>query len=266
MKDTGINKIWYIVYPIGVYYVLTNVVTFLICLIIPFSNENYSFIKVLSTLITLPFIYKIYRMDEMGRGHFTPEWKTVSHSFKKDFPIVLGIVVMAACLSIVLNNIIAWTPLIQSSQSYQEVSKAFYGGNIIFEILGPCIFVPILEEYVFRGLVYRRLRQWLSVTWAVILSAVIFGFMHMNLVQFVYAGLLGVFLALCAERTQYLYGAIAGHMTANTISVIRTETTWLSWMKKSFEVELCVTIGLGLLFVGCYVFVFKKRLFKKKLF
>lgn len=81
----------------------------------------------------------------------------------------------------------------------------------------------------------------------------------MNLVQFIYAGLLGIFLALCAERTEYLYGAIAGHMAANTISVIRTETEWLKWMEHPFGVKLCMTIGLGLVFVGLAVIIFRKK-------
>lgn len=72
-------------------------------------------------------------------------------------------------------------------------------------------------------------------TWAVVISAIIFGMMHMNIVQFVYAGFLGVFLALCVERTKHLYGAILAHMAANTISVIRTETNWLSWMDESLQ-------------------------------
>lgn len=259
MNNIKINRAWAIVYPVGIYYVITNVATFLICLFVPLTNESYGFIKVLSTLLTLPFIYRIYRADEMRRGYLESEWKTVIKSFRKEISVIVGIVLMAACLSVVLNNILAWTPLIETSKSYQQVAKAFFGGGIIFEILGPCILVPILEEYVFRGLVYCRLREWLSLPWAVGISAVIFGVMHMNLVQFIYAGLLGIFLALCAERTEYLYGAIAGHMAANTISVIRTETEWLKWMEHPFGVKLCMTIGLGLVFVGLAVIIFRKK-------
>ena len=230
MKDIKWYRAWDIVYPVGIYYVLMNVATFVVCLIVPLTDESYGFIKVLTTLFVLPVVYVMYRNDQLRRGVQKAK----------------------------ANNLIAWTPLMKVSATYQSVTRKFFGGAVIFEILGPCILVPVLEEYVFRGLVYKRLREWLGMTWAVVISAIIFGMMHMNIVQFVYAGFLGVFLALCVERTKHLYGAILAHMAANTISVIRTETNWLSWMDESLQAQALTTVGMGLVFIGLYLLVFWK--------
>lgn len=256
MKDIKLYKAWDIVYPVGLYYVLSNVTAFLITLVVPYSNESYGFIKVLSTLFTFPFIYRVYRGDLIRRRE--PEPEGMMCRMRQQIFLLAGIVILAVCASIVLNNLIAWTPLMEYSENYKQVSEAFFGGRILFEILGPCILVPVLEEYVFRGLVYGRLREWMNRPLAILISAVIFGMMHMNLVQFVYAGLLGILLALCMERTGHLYGAILAHMAANTISIIRTETTWLAWMEDPLSVKISATLGLSLVFIGMSILVFGK--------
>lgn len=264
MKDIKLYRAWDIVYPVGLYYVLTNVAVFVVTLVVPYTKESYGFIKVLATLITFPFIYQVYRNDRLRRGEGQDGWKKTFEDMKSEVLVLAGIVLMAVCAAIVLNNLIAWTPLMEHSSNYKEASEAFFGGSILFEILGPCIFVPILEEYVFRGLVYQRLREWLGIFWAVLISAVIFGMMHMNIVQFVYAGILGIFLALCAERTKHLYGAVLAHMAANTISVIRTETDWIAWMDASVSAQVCVTVALLMVFVGISIMVFGKMTHGKK--
>lgn len=180
MKDIKWYRAWDIVYPVGIYYVLMNVATFVVCLIVPLTDESYGFIKVLTTLFVLPVVYVMYRNDQLRRGVQKAKAKDLFLDMRSEIVPLLGILVMAACAAVVLNNLIAWTPLMKVSATYQSVTRKFFGGAVIFEILGPCIFVPILEEYVFRGLVYKRLREWLGMTWAVVISAIIFGMMHMN--------------------------------------------------------------------------------------
>ena len=154
-----------------------NVATFVVCLIVPLTDESYGFIKVLTTLFVLPVVYVMYRNDQLRRGVQKAKAKDLFLDMRSEIVPLLGILVMAACAAVVLNNLIAWTPLMKVSATYQSVTRKFFGGAVIFEILGPCIFVPILEEYVFRGLVYKRLREWLGMTWAVVISAIIFGMM-----------------------------------------------------------------------------------------
>ena len=78
---------------------------------------------------------------------------------------------------------------------------------------------------------------------AIVLSAVIFGAMHFNLVQFVYAGCIGILLALVVEYAG-LKAAILAHMLTNLISVLRSETGILGFMDESEMVNICVTAFL----------------------
>lgn len=68
MKDIKWYRAWDIVYPVGIYYVLMNVATFVVCLIVPLTDESYGFIKVLTTLFVLPVVYVMYRNDQLRRG------------------------------------------------------------------------------------------------------------------------------------------------------------------------------------------------------
>ena len=52
---------------------------------------------------------------------------------------------------------------------------------------------------------------------------------HFNLVQFIYALVIGFALAIFMEWTDGLYGALCGHMVANFLAVIRTEFNLLSF-------------------------------------
>jgi membrane protease YdiL (CAAX protease family) len=80
--------------------------------------------------------------------------------------------------------------------------------------------VPMAEELVFRGLVYR----WLRVRWGVApsaaLSAVLFGVVHGQLEVGVGAFLVGIVLALAYERSQSLWPPIIIHAVQNSVSIV----------------------------------------------
>ena len=91
------------------------------------------------------------------------------------------------------------------------------------------ILSPIMEELVFRGIVFGNMRKIMNVPQAVFLSALLFGLIHFNIVQFVYAFLLGLVLAAFMYKSGHVYAAMIGHITANAFAVIRTETGILKW-------------------------------------
>lgn len=81
------------------------------------------------------------------------------------------------------------------------------------------VFGPLCEEAVFRGAFYRGFRKSGNLFGAVIVSALIFGLMHMNLNQAAYAILLGVMLALMAEAAGSTTASFIVHLVFNGQSV-----------------------------------------------
>lgn len=74
------------------------------------------------------------------------------------------------------------------------------------------------EEIVFRGVVYGGYRRGGNKFWAVILSGLMFGIMHMNLNQALYAFAIGILLALLFEATDSIVTTMLFHFIYNSQS------------------------------------------------
>ena len=55
---------------------------------------------------------------------------------------------------------------------------------------------------------------------AILISALVFGIFHGNVIQGIYAFLIGIFFAWLMERTQRILVPIVGHMSANLLVVL----------------------------------------------
>ncbi|MCC8126238.1 MAG: CPBP family intramembrane metalloprotease [Clostridiales bacterium] len=144
---------------------------------------------------------------------------------------ILNVAGLGISLCVFFNILIQYLPI--SWESFESVGEALYEPSVGVQLVCMGLIVPFAEELVFRGLGYRRMREMVPAAGAAILSAVYFGAFHGNLVQAVYAGVLGLFLAGVMEH----YGTIAApyvlHASANMMSVLLSNT-FLSWVIAAF--------------------------------
>lgn len=147
----------------------------------------------------------------------------------KDFGIVT---IVSIILAVGLNCLLLLINLPQYSERYQEANLLLWAPPLWQQILYNAILIPIFEEAVFRGLLFRVLRKWISFPWATLISAVAFGAYHGNLVQFVYAGICGVLLAYWYEKYQSIIAPIWSHMVMNLTAIVLTQTGALMWLMK----------------------------------
>lgn len=85
------------------------------------------------------------------------------------------------------------------------------------------ILVPLAEEIVFRGAILRTLLRLLPGNWhwgAIIISALIFGAVHGNMVQFVHATLLGLLLGWMYWRTDSIVPGVVLHWVNNSVAYV----------------------------------------------
>lgn len=217
------NRIWEIVYPVAMYYAAISIGIFLAQLVFGTGNENYMICKIIGSIVALFVVRADYKRDMVMLGR----WGEKEKFTRNDAISIAAIIGITAVLSVALNNIISMSPLVSMSEEYETASNAFYGSTIWLELLGSALITPVLEEMLHRGVVFRRLRGMMGKWSAIIVSALIFAALHFNIVQFIYAFLLGIVFAIFAEKTGKLYPAIVAHITANGIAVIRTETGFL---------------------------------------
>ena len=120
-----------------------------------------------------------------------------------------------------VNNMITLIGL--TSKAYEKASARLYEPSLGIQIAAIGIMIPVAEELIFRGLGYFRLRWKLSFVGAALISSLYFGWYHGNIVQGVYAFLLGLLLAGVYEAYHSLWAPVCLHVTANLSSLLFTE-------------------------------------------
>lgn len=90
----------------------------------------------------------------------------------------------------------------------------------ISAFLGICIIAPIFEEVICRGYVLQRLSMKYSKNTAIVLSAIFFGTIHMNVVQAPNAFAIGLVFGAIYLRTNSLIPCIFLHFINNTFCYI----------------------------------------------
>ena len=83
-----------------------------------------------------------------------------------------------------------------------------------------CFFAPLCEELVFRCHLYPVLKRILGGNAAVVLSSLLFGLYHEDLIQGIYAACMGMILCLCYRSLGGFRGAFAVHAGVNLIMLI----------------------------------------------
>lgn len=109
-------------------------------------------------------------------------------------------------------------------KEYSKIIESIMTGqSFILEIIAIGIIVPILEEVIYRGLVFDKLRKNLPLSLALIIQALVFGLVHLNLVQGSYAFMLGLLMGIVLVRSQSIILSVAIHIGMNLSGVILSE-------------------------------------------
>ncbi len=146
--------------------------------------------------------------DDMKLNHLKPR------SLKQY--LVLFISVVAAVIG--LNLFFELTGLIASSASYQDVAASQYAASFVVGLICYGIITPIAEELLFRGIVYHCLRRFFKAGVTMVVSALLFGFYHMNGIQGGYGFLIGCLIAYGYEYFGSFMIPVLIHMLANLLA------------------------------------------------
>lgn len=126
---------------------------------------------------------------------------------------VLGIFVQFS-ISFLLNLVYIVRPDVM--QNYTKVMENLGSGNpSLFSVFYVVITAPIVEEMLMRGLCLVILRNEFPFWVANIIQAFYFGVIHLNLVQGIYAFLLGIVLGAVVKRYGTLKASMYLHFVIN---------------------------------------------------
>ncbi|MEE3419806.1 MAG: HAD hydrolase-like protein [Lachnospiraceae bacterium] len=159
----------------------------------------------------------IFRQDEKKRRAMEQESALLK---TRGFRWLDGIFTVCGMLAVSFLGDLIVAGLTKEGDSYTEFSNQIAEEHIVIAILLIGVLGPIAEEFLFRGVFYRRLREATNIYVAVIVSAGAFGAFHGNLSQGVAAAVMGIALALIYEHYGTLKASITAHMAVNIFGVI----------------------------------------------
>jgi len=161
-----------------------------------------------------------------------------------------------------------------STNKIQEATSALMKYPFLIQIFFIAIVPAFIEEFVFRGIFYHSYRK-NGILGAALLSGFIFGIVHLNINQFIYAFVLGVIFALLVEATGSMLTSMIAHFAINTYSIIimqmvpdslKNSTNANSVIKAMSLPTMVMTICILAIFAvnfGIIAFVIYKNLAKR---
>ena len=105
------------------------------------------------------------------------------------------------------------------AESTGVMAHEFNAYEFAINILCTSIFVPLVEEYVFRGVIFSYLRRFGTV-FGIVSSATVFAIAHLSPVQSVYAFVFGLFSAVMVVVTGNIKTSILLHAGNNFLTVV----------------------------------------------
>ena len=134
---------------------------------------------------------------------------------KEYFNIIIlgiGITILLLFLSSILTKLIP---------SYNEVANqlATSRGSAL-QLIITIALIPIYEEIFYRGIIFEYLRKNFNIIVAIVVQALVFGVMHLNLVQGIYTFILGIVLALIYMYSESILGNITVHIIFNLLGIL----------------------------------------------
>lgn len=209
---------------------------------------------VIITIFSLLF-YKCFN-GEFNLSH-------IKGGFSFSLPISLAFIVPLAQLIVAFFMGFCMAIMPSQAKMYSDLMESSGIGNsanVLMQLY--VVFLgPIAEELIFRGVTLGFLKRGFSFWPANIIQAILFGVYHMNVIQGLYAFLLGVFLGFIFEYTGSIYYSTLFHMCFNSWSLVLDGVQKLGFSQTAavgFEVILAVSLSL----YG--IFLFKKGLIKRR--
>src|SRR5699024_3167848 len=140
---------------------------------------------------------------------------------------------------------------------YQQTSAETYSSPFVIQIICLGFVIPLAEEFMFRGVLYKRYRERQNFWYSAICSSILFSFMHVSMTQMFYTFLLGLMLAYVYEKFGSFCAPLALHIFVNMGSVIFTETGFFLLLIRDPLVLAGAAIGGA--FICSVIFVLIQR-------
>lgn len=92
--------------------------------------------------------------------------------------------------------------------------------NVAVTLLSTGILGPIIEELMFRGIIYNELKSKYSNMKSILITTIFFAIIHINIIQILYALIIGFILIFVYEKYNNIKAPIILHMASNITTTL----------------------------------------------
>ena len=131
----------------------------------------------------------------------------------------LILVSIGLILNVIVSVVIELLPDSVTTSQYDQLTSLVMSDSVLLTLFISGFLAPVIEELIFRfGICKVAYKD--NAKKAIIVSSVLFGVAHMNLIQSTYAFVLGLFLAYLYIKTDNLWTSTLVHITINSSSIL----------------------------------------------
>ena len=229
-KIKGVNRVWSLFYPVALFLLVRALVQFTAVGVKQFfagnvsSNTNLMSGNEVAIYSAISFMIAALVVGGIAGViiSYVKSCMKLKHLFgagvSQYLTLVVSVVGYALGMNILLNLIFVG----KNIGSYEQVASTQYSASIIVGLIAYGVCAPIAEEILFRGIVYGYLRSFFGTTIGIFVSGILFGVYHMNLVQGIYAFVMGCVFAFAYEYFCSFRVPVLLHIGVNSITYLLT--------------------------------------------
>jgi len=212
--------------------------------------------------------FLIYYLVAMGATFWLAHRKrkrwTSLTSYNFDFSSAKVTILIAITVIAIQTGIISpVVNIIPMPEIVKQMFLQFAEQNGVFAFIAIVIAAPILEELIFRGIILNGLLKQYSPFKSIIISSILFGFVHLNPWQFIGAFIIGLFSGWVYYKTKKLTLCILIHFVNNALAFCSMYFIEAETMMRKPLVELygglfnllAITFGAIIVAVICLYFL-----------
>ena len=232
-KESIWTRLWRLGYPMLLGFGVQNAIAFIIsaAMGVLLAVQGYNETEIsdmiygkmlimlgIANTLSVPLFYLFFRMDEKRR-QASQRGLLKKNRFNVGSFIAICLFTLGA--SQLVNVFVSVLNI--PSDVYDELNETvFTSMSLPWQIIIIAIVTPVAEEMLFRGLIYRRLREYRNAWISSIVCGALFGVYHGNLLQGVYTALLGFVICVIYEHYGTIWAPIIAHFANNLASTLES--------------------------------------------
>jgi len=131
------------------------------------------------------------------------------------FQSLLPVIPLGMFFNLLITHLLDLLPIPEALlQDYAE-SSGYLDSYSLAVFLMSVIMAPVIEEVLFRGLVFKSLKKGMPLIPAIILQALFFGALHVQILWICYATVFGIAFGIFKNRYGSIYPTILLHLSVN---------------------------------------------------